>query len=198
MIGVFRLPVLVGLALAVAFSGGIYSALLALDAQDPFEMLAIGPWVANPLAQTTGANPYAKARRALGGAPGLGQAEGLLFRTVTDSSGAALSASCGYAVTGQVPASRVWVMRLTGQERPQGALAPPFSRTIHSSSILRTPDGEFTVRLDDEARSGNWLMLEGSGGFGIEIILFDTPAAGNFGLIDLQMPAVEKLACADA
>lgn len=198
MIGALRIPFFIGLALAIAFSGGIAATKIALDAEDPFDVLEIGPWVANPLAQTAGANPYDKARRALGDGSGLGQAEGLVFRATTDTSGAPLLASCAYLVAGQVPASRVWIMRLTGLSGEISHAEPPFSRALHSASVLRAPDGAFEIRLGAEARSGNWLFLSGNGPFGIEFLLFDTPAAGNFGLIDLEMPEIERQDCADA
>ncbi|WP_099865128.1 DUF1214 domain-containing protein [Pararhizobium haloflavum] len=193
-----RTPLLVALALAIAFAGGIYSTIAAIEADDAFDVLAIGPWEATPLAQTDAANPYAKARRARTGSFALGQAEGLLFRTAADSTGARLRGTCSYRIAGQTPPSRLWVMRLTTTAGATLDSPDIFPQTVHSNDLLRAPDGTFAVRLDGQARSGNWIRLAHDGPFEIEITLYDTPAAGNFGLIDLAMPSVERLDCDDA
>lgn len=53
----FRIPLLVALALAIAFGGGIASAVWALKATVGFGSISIGPWVAFPEAQTENADP---------------------------------------------------------------------------------------------------------------------------------------------
>lgn len=194
----FRVPFHVALVLAIAFAGGIYTAIAAIEADDPFDTVTIGPWQASPLAQTAAANPYAKARRARTPGLALGQAEGLVFTAGEDSEGARLRGVCAYRVSGDIAASRLWLMRLVAPDGTTLAAGPGFPATLHSHAVLRDPSGEVTLRLSQQPRAGNWLKLPNDGPFLIELSLFDTPAAGNFGLVDLAMPEIERLDCADA
>jgi hypothetical protein len=193
-----RTPILVAIALTIAFAGGVVSSLKAIEASDPFDVLAIGPWQANPRAQTASANPYEKARRARAGGFALGQAEGLVFAAATDSAGSPLDGRCAYRLDGQTPASRLWVLRLAGPDDRTLPSEETFPASIHSNGVLRRADGSFSLRLDATARSGNWIRLDHEGRFLIEMTLFDTPAAGNFGLVDLAMPQIERGNCRDA
>lgn len=193
-----RTPLLVALALAIAFAGGIYSSVAAIEADDTFDVLEIGPWTASPLAQTSDANPYAKARRARDGGFALGQAEGLAFMAEYDSAGRPLDGGCAYRIAGTAPTNRLWILRLVDPSGETLPVTPAFPASLHSAGIQRAPDGSFTILLDQTAQSGNWLRLERDGRFLIELTLFDTPAAGNFGVVDLTMPAIQRTGCADA
>lgn len=193
-----RAPFFVALALVIAFSGGVFSSIAAIEADPGLEAVTIGPWVAAPLAQTAAANPYAKARRSREGEFPLGQAEGLAFHALTDSAGRPLSGRCAYRLSGNTPASRLWTLHLTDGTAAPIDGAGIFPRAMHSTRLQREPDGSFTLHLDDTARSGNWIKLDHAGPVVLHLTLFDTPAAGNFGLIDLTMPRIERVECRDA
>lgn len=193
-----RTPILVAVALAIAFTGGIYSSIAAIEANDAFDVLKIGPWTASPLAQTSEANPYAKARRARDGGFALGQAEGLVFTAEYDSAGRPLDGGCGYRIAGAAPTNRLWILRLVDPSGETLPATPAFPASLHSAGIQRASDGSFAISLDNVAQSGNWLQLDRRGRFLVELTLFDTPAAGNFGVVDLTMPAIERLECPDA
>jgi hypothetical protein len=195
---VLKTPLLVATALAIAFGGGIWSSLRALEATQSLGSLRIGAWETNPLAQTEAADPYAKALRARNGTFALGQAEGLVFRSETDSTGQPLRRDCAYRIEGRFPPARLWVLQLTDGEGSSLSLPAPFSSSLHGQAILRAADGTFTIALDGRARAGNWLKLEGEGAFAVRVTLFDTPAAGSFGLVDLAMPDIERLSCTTA
>ena len=47
------------------------------------------------------------------------------------------------------------------------------------------------VDIGADARSGNWLPLEGQGDLVLVLTLYDTPAASSAGLVELVMPKVE-------
>ena len=81
----FRTPLVIATALAVAFGLGILSSIYALRATVGFGAITLGPWTAFPAAQTINADPYAKAHRARDGRLLLGGAEGLVFTAATDS-----------------------------------------------------------------------------------------------------------------
>ncbi len=190
-----KTPLLVATALVIAFGGGIWSSLRAIEATESLGSLRIGAWETNPLAQTDAADPYAKALRARSGTFALGQAEGLVFRSVTDSAGSPLRRDCAYRLEGRFPAARLWVLQLIDGRGASLSAPAPFSSSLHGQAIIRDADGTFTLWLDRKARSGNWLKLDGEGAFAIRVTLFDTPAAGSFGLVDLAMPDIERVSC---
>lgn len=193
-----RAPFYIAIALAVAFAGGTWSAIEAIKADAVLDVVTIGPWEASPRAQTATATPYAKARRAREGDLPLGQAEGLDFRARTDSAGRQLTAECAYSVSGQTPASRMWILSITDPGGTPRSGTPAFPAAIHSFSLARAADGSFTIHLDGQAQSGNWMKLQRAGSFALHLTLFDTPAAGSFGLVDVVMPEITREGCRDA
>jgi hypothetical protein len=159
IMGVLRLPLLIAIALAVAFGGGIWTSVVALRATTTLGAIQIGPWVATPLAQTADADPYSKARRAQSPSLPLGQAEGLVFRARNDSNGDRLMATCEYRVTGHTPPSRMWTLRLAHATQSGTNGDPRFPTALHSNALVRSGSGDFIVTLAPTIRAGNWLHL---------------------------------------
>ncbi|MBP2547544.1 hypothetical protein J2858_000437 [Neorhizobium galegae] len=194
----FRLPFLVLVALVVAFGGGIWSTLVALDATTGFGAIRLGAWEAFPQAQTADADPYAKAHRANGGRLLYGTAEGLSFTASVDQTGQRLSGRCTYLLSGQTPVARAWTLfaatvkgaaPLTGQDLPVA---------LNSRTVLRDATGAFIITLSPDASAGNWLAVPRDGPFYLTLTLLDTPTAGSSGLIDLAMPRIDRIGCAHA
>ncbi|WP_026618651.1 hypothetical protein M728_000731 [Ensifer sp. WSM1721] len=194
----FRVPLLVALALIVAFAGGIASALWALQATVGFGSIAIGPWVAFPEAQTVTADPYAKAHRARAGELLYGGAEGLMFTAATDDSGARLSAACSYDISGITPPARFWTLYATTSDGATLRPGPEVPSAINSWTVLRGSDSRFVIHASPAAQPGNWLAIRHRGNFQLVLTLLDTPTAGSSGLIDLAMPNIVKTGCGDA
>lgn len=190
-----RIPFLVALALAVAFSGGIWSSTYALKHVEGFDSLTVGPWAAWPQLQTARADPYALAYRARAGRLLLGEAEGLEFTARTDSSGAPLNGKCGYAINGTTPAARFWTLRVVDPSGKAVSDGSDLPSSFQSHDVLRDAEGVFTIHATAQAVAGNWLALDHDGPILFVLTLFDTPAAGNAGLIQLEMPKIEKLGC---
>lgn len=194
----FRIPLLVALALAIAFGGGIASAVWALKATVGFGAISIGPWVAFPEAQTENADPYAKAHRARAGELLYGGAEGLMFIAQADDKGEKLSAACSYDVSGLTPQARFWTLyaaNADGQPLRPGSDLPS---SLNSWTVLRAEDSSFSIHVSPNAKPDNWLALRHSGTFRLVLTLLDTPTAGSSGLIDLAMPRIVKTGCGDA
>ncbi|WP_018239143.1 DUF1214 domain-containing protein [Ensifer sp. BR816] len=194
----FRVPLLVALALLIAFGGGITSAIWALKATVGFGSIAIGPWVAFPEAQTVAADPYAKAHRARAGELLYGGAEGLRFTAATDDSGARLSAACSYDISGITPPARFWTLYAATSD---GATLRPGSEipsAINSWTVLRAKDSGFVIHASPIAQPDNWLAIRHTGNFQLVLTLLDTPTAGSSGLIDLAMPKIVKTGCGNA
>ena len=194
----FRVPFLVAIALAIAFGGGIWSTLWALEATTGFGVIRLGAWEAFPQAQTAEADPYAKSHRASAGALLYGSAEGLSFTAAVDDGGTPLRASCTYRIAGHTPPARLWTLyTLQGgsANRPEASKLPV---ALKSRAILRHADGSFEIEVSPEARPMNWLAIPEDGRFRLRLTLLDTPAAGSSGLIDLTMPSIQNLGCGNA
>lgn len=194
----FRVPFLVAVALLIAFAGGILSTLSLLDATVGFGAIRLGVWQAFPDAQTSDADPYAKAHRAKSGKLLFGSAEGLSFQADQDDRGEKLSAACDYRLSGQTPIARAWSLYVA---RPDGqAITASEGRpmALNSWTVLRRDDSSFNVDLSSEAKPGNWLSLSGSGPFRLVLTLLDTPTAGSSGLLDLAMPSLVRVGCRNA
>ena len=199
-IALFRTPLVIATALAVAFGLGILSAIYALRATVGFGAIALGPWTAFPAAQTINADPYAKAHRARDGRLLLGSAEGLAFTAATDSDNRTLAENCRYEIKGITPPARLWTLHAADRNgNPLAGTRPGLPAGINAWSVLRGADGDFTIRIASTATPGNWLPLPGDDrAVTLALTLFDTPTAGSSGVIDLAMPGIVRLDCADA
>ncbi len=194
----FRVPFLIALILVIAFGGATASAIYALRATVGFGSIDIGPWKAWPLAQTENADPYAKAHRARAGKLLLGQAEGLAFVATNDSNGDALTTDCRYMVRGRTPQARLWTLHATDANDALMQIDRGFPQAYPSQSVLKDPAGIFEIEIANRPAAGNWLAVaKGSMPFKLVLTLFDTPTASSSRLIDLYMPDIVRLGCAD-
>lgn len=191
----FRVPLLIAVALLIAFGGGIGSTISALNASAGAGGIHVGAWAAYPLGQTEAADPYAKSHRARAGLLLLGSAEGLTFSATEDDDGERLTGTCSYRIHGTTPQARAWTLfaaDLSGQPLP---IPQELPAAYNSRTVLREPDGSFAITLSPTAKPMNWLALPDTGYFTLILRLLDTPAAGNSGLLDLDIPNVEKIGC---
>lgn len=192
----FRVPLLVLLALVIAFGLGIQSTLVALNATVGFGEISIDGWRAFPEAQTASADPYARSHRARAGRLLLGSAEGLTFIATTDSSGQRLTGLCRYRLSGSVPTTRFWTLYAT---RPNGEplkVSPDLPTALNSIIALKNPEGSMDITISAKATANNWLAIAPDGGpIMLNLTLLDTPAAGNSGLVALTMPRIERIGC---
>lgn len=194
----FRIPLLVALALSVAFGVGIVASVSALKATVGFGAIALGPWVAFPEAQTENTDPYAKAHRARAGKLLYGGAEGLEFTAAKDTAGARLTSLCSYDITGLTPPARFWTLRAAGADgQPIGA-GPELPDAFNAWTVLREADSSFVIHVSPRAKPGNWLAIRPEGAFKLVLTLLDTPTAGSSGLIDLAMPRIVRTGCGNA
>ncbi|NWJ25206.1 DUF1214 domain-containing protein [Rhizobium sp. RM] len=194
----FRVPFLVGIALLIAFGGGIASTLVALEATSGFGSIRIGPWDAFPEAQTIEADPYAKSHRADAGKLLYGTAEGLSFTASVDSEGQRLTGECRYRLAGTVPPSRFWTLYAADQQGNVLADASGRPFALNSRTLLREPEGGIDVAIAATAQTYNWLSVPQGQTFKLVMTLLDTPVAGSSGLIDISMPEIRKLECGNA
>lgn len=190
-----RLPFLVALALVTAFGLGIGSTVMMLDASSGFGAIRIGPWIAFPQAQTAEADPYARSHRARAGKLLLGSAEGLMFQADEDADGRKLSPACTYEISGQTPPARFWTLYAADSLNEPVDPGPELPAAFNAWSVLRAPDGAFTVRISADAQPGNWLAIRRGQRFRLVLALLDTPTAGSSGVLDIAMPALRRVSC---
>lgn len=191
----FRVPLLIAVALLIAFGGGIATTLSALNASAGFGAIRLGVWSAFPDVQTAEADPYAKSHRAKAGRLLLGSAEGLTFTASSDESGQQLTGNCSYRIIGRTPTARLWTLYAAGADGQPLATRSDLPFAHNSQGILRQRDGAFEITVSPTAQPMNWLALPDAGAFSLVLTLLDTPAAGSSGLIGLEMPKVEPLGC---
>ncbi len=194
----FRIPLLVALALSVAFGVGIASVVSALKATVGFGAIALGPWIAFPDAQTANADPYARAHRARAGKLLLGGAEGLQFTAAVDDGGAKLSSACAYDITGLTPPARFWTLYATNANDVALRSGPELPSAFNALTVLRKRDSSFVIHVSAEAQPDNWLAIRQTGPFKLVLTLLDTPTAGSSGVIDLTMPKIVRTGCDNA
>lgn len=191
----FRVPLLIALALSITFGVGIVSSVSALKATVGFGSIALGPWVAFPNAQTADTDPYAKAHRARTGKLLYGGAEGLQFIAARDDSGQMLTTACAYDISGATPQARFWTLYpATTGDVPLRATSD-LPGALNAWTVLRKPDTSFVIHVSSSARPGNWLAVPRVGAFRLVLTLLDTPAAGSSGVIDLAMPKIVRTGC---
>jgi hypothetical protein len=195
---VFRLPALVALTLAIAFGGGAWSASWMLKATSGFGAITLGSWSAYPDLQTVDADPFAKAHRAGDGRILLGRAEGLVFTARSDETGAALSGRCSYEISGSTPPARFWTLRVTDAGGMPLTAPDRVPVSLNSWTTLRNVDGTFRIRLAAAAQAGNWIWLQSAGNVGFVLTLVDTPTAASVSMVELDMPKITLIGCADA
>lgn len=191
----FRIPLLIAIALAVAFGLGVFSAVSALKATVGFGSIALGPWQAFPRAQTIDADPYAKAHRARAGQLLFGGTEGLAFFATSDGEGRALSGNCSYEITGVTPQARFWTLHAADGNGNPLETPRELPSAFNAWTTLRGEDNRFLIQVSPEAQPGNWLAVRSAGAFRLVLTLLDTPTAGSSGVVDLAMPDIRQVGC---
>lgn len=182
-------------AVALGVALGIASAWQGVESAKPFDTIRIGVWEARPSAGTEEADPYSRAWLARIGELPLGSGEGLELIAVRDRDGATLTGGCAYRLIGRTPPARLWTVAV---ERADGAplAGRPERHALGSDSILRAPDGTFTLHLASEPRPGNWLSSRHAGPIRLVIRLYDTTARTVTGVTTFAMPDIVAEGCA--
>lgn len=184
--------------LAIGFSLGGASAWYSIQRSHGLGAINIGQWTAWPFSGGNEADPYTVARVTSDSTIPLGAAEGLAFEAMEDSQGENLRLECNYILQGNTPQSKLWTLtpyRLDGKAigpDNQTMLIPAHTNSTH---LLRYADGTFQINLGPQVSTGNWLSTHGKGRFRLMLRLYDTPITSNTGLVDPNMPTINKISC---
>jgi hypothetical protein len=106
-----------------------------------------------------------------------------LFRRETDDDGQTLRSDCSVLVEGVVPKARWWMISAdNGNE----------AHSLSAGTVIREPNGTFSVTLGANAAQGNWLKLSGSRAYSIYLTLDD---AREEDMKAMELPQVRRLWC---
>jgi hypothetical protein len=152
-----------------------------------------GPWVTNLATGGTGADDYTRAGIALTGLLALSKEETIYYNATEDSSGDALDGRCTYRIEGRDPDARWWSLTVYGTDH--FLVDTPTKRySVSKTSVVRTADGGFVVRLSTVEESGNWIATSPDG-FQVTLRLYNPgPAVANDPAA-VPLPAIVKEGC---
>lgn len=188
---------LIFVALSIAIVGGAASVWYALEKFHGVDAVTIGQWTTIPAFGTPDADPYSRARFARTGGLSLGQAEGIVFSAGHDSTGALLRRNCTYEIKGVIPPARFWTLRAADAA---GRLLPGIGHrkpTLQSLMLLHQTDGSIVIEVGDRPLPGNWLAVSGDGPMRLVLTLYDTPISGETGIMDIELPHIDRTSCHD-
>jgi hypothetical protein len=183
------------IAAVIGIAVGLALTFSTLERGFGFGAVRAGPWTAWPRVGASDIDPYARAVLSRTGEIPLAAAQGIAFYARTDESGAALSGSCDYVISGAVPASRFWTLTLTD---PNGRLIENSAHryAFTSAEVLRRGDNSFAVAVAPAARPGNWLPSEARGRFVLVLKLYDAVASASpSGLAGATTPRITRGRC---
>lgn len=194
----FRVPLLVAIALTIAFGGGIGLTRYAISRSSGFSAVVLGAWQAYPKAQTSEADPYARNHRAKAAGLLLGSAEGLVFYADNDDAGSGLTGACTYRLDGKVPQARFWTLTATDVANGPLTVRPGLPAALNAQTVLYNDDGTLDVAVSSTPQPGNWLAVPPGSRYRLAFTLFDSPVAGSSGLIEQSMPTITREGCGGA
>lgn len=190
-----KIPSLVFISLSIAFLGGVYTSLFALEATSGFGSLSVNGWTAYPTIQSTDADPYAKAHRAKDAQILLGRAEGIQFETDQDLEGDSLRPSCNYRIMGQMPPAMFWTLRVTYPEQLSENLPKDWPQSINSHKAIYDQNNRVDIAIASKAQPGNWLAVAPNNRFKLVLTLIDTPVSNASGIRQVLLPKISKAGC---
>lgn len=188
----FLLRLLGSLVLAAVLGlGSAY--VVARYAMQGDTVIANGPWSANLAAGGTGADIYTRTYVALTGLLALNKDETIYYNATKDSAGDALDGACTYRIEGRDPDARWWSFTLYGKDH--FLIDTPTKRySISKTSVVRTADGAFVVRLSTTEEPNNWIATSPDG-FQITLRLYNPNASVKDNPATVPLPAIVKEAC---
>lgn len=182
------------LALLAAVALGLGSAWWALRGVGHFGVAA-GPWRASLLAGSADADPYTRARVAIGGLLALNRGETMYYVAATDSQGRPLRSRCSYRVSGPPPPGRWW--SVTAYADDFFLFADDQRRySLNGAAAVLDAQGRFTLVSGPRAPGASgvpWLPTPGDRGLLFTLRVYNPAPALQAEPAGLQPPAIERL-----
>jgi hypothetical protein len=185
----------VGLFLAIAVGGGLFTSWYASTKGLPLTTERSGPWVRWTHSAQLDADPYSIIRNNRLGMLPYSSTFVARYEAITDDAGRRLHSSCHYAIQGPIPNANWWRLHILTQDGR--LIANPANRFgFNAATIIDRPDGTFRIDIARDARPGNWLPVPRGGRLVVVLeILNRTGATGVLGNDARALPAISRVSC---
>ncbi len=144
---------------------GLASAWYMINHGSALTLQHVGPWSTWVSAGNPTADPYTRAHFARSGRLPITSTSARYYIAKTDSSGGTLDLSCEYIISGSKIDSTWW--SIAAYNKAGNILKNKAKRYSYNKLDIFTDDEDYKIILAQNARSGNWLPLSGSGAFQI-------------------------------
>jgi hypothetical protein len=159
--------------------------------------VSVGPWRTSLLTGSPDADPYTRARVALGALLALNRDETMYYLAQTDSDGRALRSVCRYRVSGPAPAARWWSVTVYADD--YFLFANPQRRySLSSRNAVLDGQGRFALVSGPDGAAHptdgtTWLPTPGSRGLIFALRLYNPQPALSTAPGSLVAPRIERL-----
>jgi hypothetical protein len=189
----FLLRLLAALVLAgVLGLGSAYFAPRIVAGRD--NAVTNGPWQTNLAAGGADADTYTRTFVALTGLLALNKDETIYYNATTDSAGDTLDGACTYRIEGRDPDARWWSFTVYANDHFLVDTTPTKRYSVSKTSVIRTPDGTFVVRLSTAEEANNWIATSPDG-FQVTMRLYNPGASVKDNPASAPLPSIVKEAC---
>jgi len=188
-----RLPALIGV-IVTGVALGLASAWAVLRAQPALGPRA-GAWQVSLLAGSPGADPWTRARVAVGGLLALNREETMYYVATADSAGHQLRARCTYRMTGTPPSARWWSITAYADDLFLFP-APEPRHSVNNRSAVLDVQGRFTLFSGptQPAEAGSpWLPTLGDRGLLFTLRVYNPGAALQADPGSIDPPRIERM-----
>lgn len=158
---------------------------------------SIGPWRASALAGAPDADPWTRARVAVGGLLALHREQAMYYIAASDSTGAPLRSRCSYRVSGKPPSGRWW--SVTAYADDLFLFDHPERRYSMDGRQARLDDqGRFSfvvggANRQDQSDDEPWLPTPGDRGLVLTLRVYYPERALIAAPASLEAPRVDRL-----
>ncbi len=157
----------------------------------------VGPWRTSLATGSPKADPYTRARVAVGGLLALAPSETIYFTATRDDAGDPLRAECDYALAGGELPARWWSITAYGADH---YLIPNAAGrySIGQTTAVREAGGRWRARVSASASDGNWIPTGDAGArgaFSLTLRLYNPEPAVARDPASAALPSLAREAC---
>ena len=119
----------------------------------------------------------------------------MTFTAERDADGRELRRECRYALSGPLPASRLWTLHAEDPGRVPILDRSGRAGSLNSFETLFAPEGAIAVSVSAQPAAGNWLAISGTGPMSLVLTFYDTPLSGDADLTGIGLPSISAASC---
>ena len=182
------------ISLIAAFGFGTLSAGYAFTHWIDISGQQSGPWQWRSAPFQSQNDPYSRAIDHISGQLPIGAAEGRIYTASQDSDGRTLMPNCNYRLEGNVPAARLFTLRVETADGVLLLAQPGLPSALHSDQLL-FQQTRFEITVSASAQPGNWLALAAPGPFTLVLTYYGTAIINDENGDSVRLPAIIREAC---